>query len=174
MKRYPDLSRDERIGKVMGERRTDLALVLENLNEELNIAAILRSAEGFGVGLVCIIYSGKKPRVNVDSASGASKWLNIKFYKSTKACLNTLKKQGFQLYGALVDPDSEPIWKQDLTGKVAVVMGNEVNGLSKIAQKLVDKNLYIPMFGLTESFNVSVSAGIFLYEVARQIRQLAD
>ena len=168
MKNYSELNREERIKKVMELRRSDLCLVLENLVEDQNISAILRTAEAFGAGQVCIIRDGKKPQLSKGVSSGASKWLNIKHYKSTKPCFTALKKQGYKLIGALVDPKSKVLWDKKYTGKIAVVVGNEPHGLSEIAQKLVDENIYLPMYGLTESLNVSVAAGIFLYEVIRQ------
>lgn len=169
MKRYSELPREERIAKVLGQRREDLALVLENLSEDLNISAILRTAEAFGAGLVCIIHpNGKKPRVSKNVSSGASKWLEIKFYTSTTVCLTALKKQKYILVAALVDPEAEVLWESKFSGKVAVVVGNEAKGLSEKASRLVDKKVYLPMFGLTESLNVSAAAAIFLYEVIRQ------
>ncbi len=168
MKANSHLTREERIDLAMTNRKSDFALVLENLNEDQNIQAILRSAEAFGVGLVCIIYDEKKPRLSGGAASGASKWLNIEYFTNTKDCIKSLKKKGFLIVGALVNPEAEVLWEQDFSEKVAVLVGNEVNGMSEEAQKLVDKNIYLPMIGLTESLNVSVSAGIFLYEVIRQ------
>lgn len=169
MKNYSDLTREERIKKVMSQRRDDLCLVMENLVEDQNISAIVRSAEAFGAGLVCIIYErDHKPHLSKNVSSGASKWLNIEFYTSTKECFKRLKKDKYTLIGALVDPKSDILWDQSFKGKVALVVGNEPKGLSEEAQKLVDKNIYLPMFGLTESLNVSVAAGIFLYEAIRQ------
>lgn len=169
MKNFAKFTREERIKTVMEKRKLDLVLVLENLKEDLNISAILRNAEAFGVGVVCIVHSkDKRPKISKGAASGASKWLTIKYYTSIKKCLSSLKKQNFMLVGALVDPDAEVLWEQSFKGKIAVVLGNEAAGMSAQAQKLVDKNIYLPMFGLTESLNVSVAAGIFLYEVVRQ------
>lgn len=169
MKTYSELTREERIKKILEGRRKDLALVLENLSEENNISAILRTAEAFGVELVCIIYpKGEKPRISKGATSGAYKWLKIKYYKSTGRCFNYLKNLGFRLIGALVDPETEVLWEKKFGGKIAIIVGNEVNGLSKEARKQVDQNIYLPMFGLTESLNVGVAAGIFLYEVIRQ------
>lgn len=169
MKTYPDLTRQERIHKIMGFRRQDLCLVLENLHEATNIAAILRTAESFGVGKICVIHSKtEKPKISRNAASGAGKWLSIDYFSATEECLKSLKAQGFTIVGALVDPGSAVLWEQSFTGRVAVLVGNEAFGMSEEAKQLVDKNIYLPMFGLTESLNVSVAAGIFLYEVIRQ------
>lgn len=168
MKNHADLTRQERIDKVMSDRKSDFCLVLENLSEANNISAILRTAEAFGVGQVCIIYDKTKPRLSMQTSSGASKWLNINYFDSTGECLSQLKKEGFTIIGALVDPEAKVLWHQNFQGKVAIMVGTEVTGLSEVAQQQVDHNIYLPMIGLTESLNVSVSAAIFLYEVIRQ------
>jgi tRNA (guanosine-2'-O-)-methyltransferase len=168
MKTHNDLTREERISKVMEQRKSDFCLILENLSEDQNISAILRTAEAFGVGLVCIIYSDKKPKLSKGVSSGASKWLNIEYFKSVTACVKRVKGEGYRVIGALVDPEAEVLWEEDFMGKVAILVGNEAKGMTPKAQKLVDKNIYLPMLGLTESLNVSVSAAVFLYEVLRQ------
>ncbi len=168
MKTHKELTRGERIKKIISQRRKDVCLVLEDLSDEKNIAMILRTAESFSISKVYIIYSGKKPKLLNKESSGAKKWLEIEFFNDVKVCFKELKKHKFKIYGALVDPSAEVLWKEKFSGKVALCLGNEGSGLSQTAQNLADKNLYLPMFGLTESLNVSVSAGIFLYEIIRQ------
>lgn len=169
MKTYSNLDRGDRIKKVMEKRRGDLCLILENLSEDLNISAILRTAEGFGVGLVCIVHPRcVKPKISKNTSSGAVKWLEIEYSTSTKQCLKKLKKRGFKIIGALVDPEAKVLWEQKFSGKVAILVGNEASGISNDAKKLVDENIYLQMYGLTESLNVSAAAAIFLYEVIRQ------
>lgn len=169
MKNFANLTREQRIKKAKELRKSDLCLVLENLSEENNIAAILRTGEAFGVGKVCVVYPlGNKPRIDRGAAKGAVQWLDIEVFTSIADCLQRLKGDKFQIIGALVDPNASVLWEQSFSGKVAIVVGNEANGMSQEAQNLVDKNIYLPMLGLTESLNVSVSAGIFLYEVIRQ------
>ena len=170
MKTFTNFKRQERIKKVMEQRRDDVVLVLENLSEETNISAILRTAESFGMGLVYIVYpKGKKPKLSKNVSSGANKWLNIKYYTSITTCINQLKKQGFRIIAAVVDPSlSDILWNTKFMGKVAIVVGNEAKGLSNRAQKLSDHKIYLPMLGLTESLNVSVAAALFIYEVIRQ------
>lgn len=169
MKTYANLTRAERVEKILSQRRGDLALVLENLAESINISAILRSAEGFGVGGVYIVHlPGVKPKLSKGAASGALKWLKINYFTDTKKCLKQLKKVGFKVFGTIVSPDSKSIFETSFTGKVAIVLGNEAQGISEDVKKEADELIYIPMLGLTESFNVSVATAIFLYEVIRQ------
>lgn len=153
----------------MSLRRADLALVLENLVEEGNISAILRTTEAFGVGRIFIVHKrDKKPKLSMSASSGAVKWLNIRYYSSIKTCLNFLKKSGFKIVAAVVDPTLPGLWDSKFLGKVAIMVGNEASGLSEEAVKLSDQKVYLPMFGLTESLNVSVAAALCLYEVIRQ------
>ncbi len=169
MKNFGDLPRQERIDKVMSLRRPDMALVLEDLIEDQNISAIIRTAEAFGIGKIYIIDSqNRRPHLSSNVSSGATKWMEIEKFDDVGKCFKALKKEKYTLVGALVDPQSDILWEQDFSGKIAVVMGCEPKGLSETAQKLMDKNIYLPMFGLTESLNVSVAAGIFMYEVIRQ------
>lgn len=172
MKTYSDLDRSERVERVMQSRRGDLCLVLEDLSEDLNISAILRTAEGFGVGLVCVIYTGDKPKISKGASAGAYKWLKVRYYRDGGECIAELRKEGFTVVGAVVDPEAKVLREQDFTKKVAIVVGNESRGLSEGMVGLVDEMVYIPMYGLTESLNVSVAAGIFLYEAVRQKRNI--
>ena len=169
MKNYSELNREDRIKKVMSLRRDNLALILENLSEDLNISAILRTAEAFGIGKIYLVHlRGVQPKISKNTSSGASKWLKIETTVSLKTCIKKLKKDGFKIIGALVDPKAKVLWEQKFEGKVAILVGNEALGMSADAQKLVDENIYLPMYGLTESLNVCVAAAIFLYEVIRQ------
>lgn len=169
MKTFANLPRQERIKKIKTLRRNDLALVVENLSEEQNISAILRSVEAFGIELVSIVHpEGGKPKLSKNVSSGAIKWLDIRFYTDIEPCLAELREAGFKIYATVVDPAAKSLAETNFTGKVALVVGNEASGLSKAAVDLSDERVYLPIFGLTESLNVSVAAAIFLYEAIRQ------
>ncbi|MCL5409400.1 MAG: RNA methyltransferase, partial [Patescibacteria group bacterium] len=79
-----------------------------------------------------------------------------------------LKKSGFAIVATIVDPQAEKVWAVDFAGKIALVVGNEAVGVSEEVKALVDKMVYLPMSGLTESYNVSVATAIALYEIVRQ------
>ncbi len=169
MKNYHYLSRQERIDQVLAHRKEDLVLVLEDLSEEHNISAILRTAEGFGISKVFIIHSlEKKPKLSSNVSSGASKWLKIEYSTSAVKCLENLRNEGFSIYGTYVNPSAQSLWETKFEGKVALVMGNEAHGISDNVIKLSDHIVYLPMQGLTESFNVSVASALFIYEIVRQ------
>src|SRR5690349_16547423 len=112
MKTHAKLNRQERIKKIISQRRKDVCLDLENLSNDKNINMILRTAEAFGLSKVYIIYSGKKPRLLNKESSGAKNWLEIKFFENTESCFKELKKQKFKIYGALVNPEASVLWKE--------------------------------------------------------------
>lgn len=165
--------RMQKIKKAVAGRQKDLILVLEKIHDPHNAAAIFRSAEDFGVQKVCLIFeSGAEfnPRkVGKVSSASANKWLDFEKYKSTSVCLNSLKKQGYKIAVTILDEQAESIYQTDWSkGKTALVIGNEHRGVSRSALKLADSKIYIPMRGLVQSLNVSVTAGICLYEITRQ------
>lgn len=169
MKTFANLTRVQRIEKIKSMRRTDLAVILENLAEEQNISAILRTVEGFGIDKVFIVHiEGKKPKISKNVSSGAVKWLDISFFTDINSCIKQVKKDGFKVYATMVDPEAHNLWSTEFTDKVAIMVGNEAQGVSEEGAKLADQKVYLQMFGMTESFNVSVAAALFLYEAVRQ------
>src|SRR2546423_211365 len=144
MKTYSNLNREERIAKIIQMRRADLALILEDLTESQNISAILRTAESFGVGLVCIIHTdSSKPKLSLNVSSGASKWLNIEYFENTRDCFEFLHDKEFKVLATVVNPEVSNLWDLDLKKeKIAIMVGNEAKGLSKEAIKLSDIKSY--------------------------------
>lgn len=153
-------------------RQKTLAIVLENVDDPHNVGAILRSCDAFGVGEVHLLYTiNKAPRnreLKSKSAASAAKWLKITKWDSVSKLVAYLKKKKFKiavtkLTGNSVDPASV-----DLSKPVAMVIGNEHDGVSDQLSKKADLNLVIPMIGFVQSFNVSVAAALLLYEASRQ------
>jgi tRNA (guanosine-2'-O-)-methyltransferase len=170
----PTKAREERIRKVMESRQEGVVLVLEDVHDPHNIGAVMRSAEAFGVGEVWIIYE-KEPYVNMRrvgkfSSSSANKWLTIKFFRSTKACMTALKRKKYTTVATVPhEKHSKNIFDTQFKGKrVAILLGNEHRGLSRYAIEKSDRLLVIPMRGFVESLNISVTAGILLFELTRQ------
>jgi tRNA (guanosine-2'-O-)-methyltransferase len=173
----PTTAREERIRKVMEARQKGLIIVLEDVHDPHNIGAVMRSAEAFGVGEVWVVYE-KEPYVNVrrvgrHSSSSANKWLTIKFFRSTKACMTALKRKKYTSYATVLHQKrSKSIFTTAFKEKnIALLFGNEHRGLSPHAIERADKLLLIPMRGFVESLNISVTAGILLFEATRQRSQ---
>ncbi len=164
-----------RFKNVAENRQAGLALVLEDIHDPHNAAAILRTCEGLGIQEIYFIFAQEKRynprRVGKVTSSSANKWLTFHIFSSTKECFTELKKQKYQICATILNKDAEDASRADLTAKkIALVVGNEHRGISPEVAKLADRLLYLPMAGFVESFNVSVSAALFLYEIARQRR----
>ncbi|HMP99464.1 MAG TPA: RNA methyltransferase [Cyclobacteriaceae bacterium] len=150
--------------KVLNQRTRYITLVLEDIVNSQNASAVLRTAEGMGLQDVHIIDQANKYVLNKGVLKGAYKWLNIyKHKQSTIEVLHKLKSQGYCLYALDPSPNSKSIFDIELhKGKAALLIGNEHFGLSKDALTLADEQIHIPMYGFTESFNLSVSAAMTL------------
>lgn len=150
--------------------------IIEGLVDYDNIGAVLRSAEGYGIGSVWAV-GGNKIRALATSrcSAGAEKWIDTQVFRSTADCFKAAKKAGFRVAVAALDKDSVNIdeldWGETPT---AFVLGNEGKGATEEALKLADVKIMIPMHGLVESFNVSVAAACIMQTAMKQIRTRQD
>lgn len=155
--------RRARIDEVVAGRTRTFTLVLEELGDPHNVAAILRSCEAFGVQDVHIVEHARHGfRINPKISQGCDKWLDLHFHKSVAACFAALKADGFTVCVSDIAPGTEPLHALPLEGKLALVLGNEQDGVSLEACRLADRRFMIPMLGFSQSFNVSVTAAICL------------
>ncbi|MCD6200560.1 MAG: RNA methyltransferase [Bacteroidales bacterium] len=153
--------------QVLQDRTRYLTVVLEDLYQPHNASAVLRTCECFGIQDVHIIENRNQYTVNPDVALGASKWLTLFKYNAkennTADTLTLLKKKGYRLVATVPGHESTSLPDFDLDkGQTALLFGTELRGLSDTALSMADEFLKIPMAGFTESFNISVSAGIIL------------
>ncbi len=147
-----------------------LVLALDGITDPQNLGAILRSAEQFGVDLV-LLPARRSAKVNATVekvSSGASNYISILTVTNLRRALDELKQSGYWVYGT--DMEGTPLWEADLQGKSVLVMGSEGKGLSELICKECDSLLRIPTSGKVDSLNVSVAAGVVLYERARSTR----
>jgi 23S rRNA (guanosine2251-2'-O)-methyltransferase len=147
---------------------TALLIVLDGITDPHNLGAILRSADQFGVDAV-VVQSHRSAReseaVAVVSA-GASAWVTVTVESNIRNAIDLLKKHGFWVYGAHMG--GQPVMQAKLQGKIAIVLGSEGKGLRRLVQDSCDELISIPSSGHIDSFNVSVAAGILMYEIRRQ------
>jgi tRNA (guanosine-2'-O-)-methyltransferase len=166
--------RKARLLAVLEERTSHIRVVLEDIFQEHNASAVLRSCDCFGVQHVHFIEKRNVMRVNDEVAMGSSQWLNIHRHKqadsSTANVLAGLRDEGYEIVA--VTPHSEDFTPATLPldRKFALVFGTEMEGLSKEALGMADKHLRIPMYGFTESFNISVCAALCMYELTTRLR----
>ena len=154
-----------------------ITVVLEDLFQSHNASAVLRSCDCFGIQDVHIIENMNKYEVNPDVALGSAKWLSLIKYNNkadnTSFCLSSLKNKGYKIIAASPHQDDYTPDTLPLDHKVALVFGTELAGLTDKAKELADIFVRIPMYGYTESLNISVSAALLLFTLSERLRKSA-
>ncbi|MDH5397368.1 MAG: RNA methyltransferase [Cyclobacteriaceae bacterium] len=154
------------IDEVLAKRTRLLTVVLENIFQPHNASAVLRSCDCFGVQDIHIVENTNEFTVSPKVTQGSSKWLNLEKYKegegSIEYCISKLKNKGYQIVATTPRKDCPSIYDYEIQGKTALLFGTELTGLSSSALSMADDQVYIPMYGFTESFNISVSAALCL------------
>ncbi|MFN3839951.1 MAG: TrmH family RNA methyltransferase [Cyclobacteriaceae bacterium] len=162
------------IDRVLSLRTRHLTVVLENIYQSHNASAVVRSCECFGLQDIHIIEGSTPYQVNKKVLKGSAKWVNIVKYKgrdaaATTKCLDALRSKGYRII--VTDPvGGIPVHELDLSSKIALVFGNEDTGVSEHARKVSDGSVRIPMFGFTESLNISVSVAVCLNTLLGKLR----
>jgi tRNA (guanosine-2'-O-)-methyltransferase len=153
------------------QRTRYLTVCIENVFQPQNASAILRSAEAFGIQDVHVVEKEYEYRINPEIALSSDKWLNLIRYRSTAEAIDRLKEQGYRIVATVPRRDAVSLDEFDLQkGRAALLFGTELTGLSQFAIACADECLYVPMCGFVESLNVSVSAAITLYSLAKRLR----
>lgn len=161
---------------VAANRTRYITPVLENIYQPQNASAVLRTCDCLGIQDVHIIEETNRYKLNPDVELGSAQWLNLIRYnspegKNTEAAINNLKTSGYRIVATT--PHAKDVSLDDLDlsrGKVAILFGTELKGLSQQALDLSEEFVRIPMSGFTESFNISVSAAIIAYSLMRDLR----
>jgi tRNA (guanosine-2'-O-)-methyltransferase len=158
------------------EQRTNhVTLVLEDIYQAQNTSAAIRTSDCFGIQNVHVIENSNEFNVYKDITLGSSNWLNINKYNkeenNSKACFDSLKKQGYKIVATSPLQHHDSVFEFSVDDKIALVLGNELNGISEIAKQEADEFITIPMYGFTESFNISVSAALCLSEISKRVRE---
>ncbi len=168
-KREVTPTRLEKLARVAANRQNDLTLVLENIHDPHNVSAILRSCDAVGIKGVSLLYNIEKfPKLGGKSSASASKWIEVRKFKTVDECYADLRARGFAIAASYLDENSRSLYDIDMTGKMAFVMGNEHRGISEEALAKADFSYYIPMKGMIQSLNASVAAAVSVYEAFRQ------
>jgi len=166
--------RKQRFLDVVEKRTRYITIVLEDIFQPHNASAVLRSCDCFGIQNVHIIENKYKYNVNPDVALGSPKWLDLFRYNNsdfnTVECLTKLKNDGYRIIATTPHKNDCLIDELPLDNKNALVFGTELNGLTEAAIQMADGFVKIPMYGFTESYNISVSAALSLYELTRRLR----
>ena len=166
--------RKEIFQKVIGERTRHFTVILEDLYQKHNTSAITRSCEVFGIQDLHIIENKYKTYVSNQVGKGSQKWLSFHRYNqeahNTQACIDAVRAKGYQIIATTPHESSKFVGDFDVTKKSAFVFGVEKEGVSDMMLEQADGHLKVPMYGFTESLNVSVAAAIVLQDVATRMR----
>jgi tRNA (guanosine-2'-O-)-methyltransferase len=163
------MRRLEKIARVLAHRQPGLTVVMENIHDAHNVSAIFRTCDAVGVMTIELLYTVEKfPRIGKKSSSSANKWVSHRRHSSVEECFALLRGEGTRILATRPGSGTRTVYELDLTQRTAFVFGNEHRGVSEEAAGQADECIQIPMFGMIESLNVSVAAGVCLYEALRQ------
>lgn len=163
--------RKETFESVLSKRTRHFMVVTEDVYQLHNTSAVMRSCDVFGIQDLSIVEQANAKSIDKEIAMGAQKWVNLHRYNTVDTCIDTLKSQGYQIVATSPHHQSVALYDFDVTKKSAFFFGTERDGLSKTVLDQADVSLKIPMYGFTESLNISVSAAIILQYVVTKLKQ---
>lgn len=149
-----------KIQKVVAGRTCDVTAVLENIYDRGNTSAVMRSAEAMGFQNIHIIEPGEKFKEANRVTAGADKWLDVAKFRETPSAIEALRERGYRILATHLDAKAKPLEEEDLTRPIAIVYGNEKDGISPEMQAMADQTVILPMRGFVQSYNISVAAAI--------------
>ena len=157
--------------KSIENKDSSIVVILDSITDPHNVGAIIRSCDQFGVDLVVLPErrGASESEIIGRSSAGASAWVQTSVVSNLVRTVEKLKEAGFWIYGA--DAGGETAGQTSLQGKIALVMGSEGSGISRLLEEKCDKIISIPTCGKLDSLNVSVACGVLLYEIKRQSMQ---
>lgn len=168
---YLTESRKQRFKEVLSERTRHFTVVTEDVYQLHNASAVMRTCDVFGIQDLHVVEERVSKRIDKEIAMGAQKWVTFNRYNSTKDCISKLRENGYQIIATTPHNDSTMLHEFDVTKKSAFFFGKENDGLSDTVMNAADGFLKIPMYGFTESLNISVSAAIILQSVVSRVKQ---
>ena len=167
-------NKQNKFDEVLAQRTRHVTVVLEDIFQPHNASAVLRSCDCFGVQDVHIIENRNKYNVNPHIAVGSAKWLNLNYHnqqeENTVACINSLKEKGYTVVATTPHKDDVLLPELPIDKPIALLFGTEMEGLTDTALAHADTYMRIPMYGFTESFNISVSAALCLQSITERMR----
>lgn len=165
--------RTNRLKEVAHSRQFDLTVVLENVHDPHNLAAVMRTCDAIGVPEIYVINTdpqirekGFKP--GKKSSAGTRKWVDVHYFEEITPAIEYIRERYEFLWGTMLVEASYSIYDLDLCSSVAIVFGNEKEGISEELAVRLDKTIYIPQSGMVQSLNISVACAVTMYEAYRQ------
>jgi tRNA (guanosine-2'-O-)-methyltransferase len=162
----------EKLEQILKNRTKYLTVVVEDLYQAQNASSIVRTCENLGVQDIHAIEMRNSFILDEQISQGAGKWLNISRYNNTEACLKKLKAEGYKIIATTPHKEDFNLEQLPVDNKLALVFGTEEKGLTEFAIKSADQFMKIPMYGFTESLNISVSLAVSVYHLIEKIRRV--
>jgi 23S rRNA (guanosine2251-2'-O)-methyltransferase len=160
--------------------KTPIAIVLDEIRSALNVGSVFRTADAFACAevILCGLTATPPHREIMKTALGSTESVAWRHFSVTEMALNALRTEGYVLVAVeqadatifLQDLDSQIFMKYGGGVKIALILGNEVDGVSEIAMGLADFVVEVPQFGTKHSLNIAVTAGIVVWEFAKRLR----
>ena len=151
-------------------RTRHISVVLEDIYQSHNAAAVLRSCDCFGVQDVHVVEAHNPFNPAGDVAVGSSKWVDYYRHASIADAYTNLRARGYRIVATLPHENDQMITDLDISQPIALVFGTELTGLTKEAVDGADAYVKVPMYGFTESFNISVCAALSLFCLTERMR----
>jgi len=165
--------RKERLTSVLNKRQHDITIVLENVFDPHNISAVMRTCDAVGLQDIYILNTKipQHKKWGARSSSSAAKWLTVHQFDNAEQCFSALKSHYSTILTTHLSGDAVSLHQIDFTKSVALVFGNEHDGVSEEIRNIADGNFIIPQVGIIRSLNISVACAVTLYEAFRQKSQ---
>ncbi len=162
--------RELRLKNVLDKRQDDLTVVLENVFDPHNISAVMRTCDAVGIQDIHVLNTkiSRHKKWGARSSSSASRWLSVHQHTDATVCFNELRKKFPLILTTHLSSSAISLYDIDFSKPVALVFGNEHDGVSEEIRKLADGNFVIPQVGMIRSLNISVACAVCLYEAFRQ------
>jgi len=170
LKTYLTERRRDLFTKVLSKRTRHFTVVTEDVYQLHNTSAVMRSCEIFGIQDLNVVEERLGKKLDREIAMGAQKWVDIHRHKDVGDCIDSLRESGYQIIATTPHENSQMLADFDVTKKAAFFFGTERDGISDTVMNAADGFLKIPMYGFTESLNISVSAALILQDVVTKLK----
>ncbi|MCJ7934906.1 MAG: RNA methyltransferase [Chryseobacterium sp.] len=163
---------EERLAKIehFSQESSDFVLpVMDDVYQFRNAAAIIRSVEACGFHKVIAMEEENVFNPNLTVTKGAETWVEVEKMPKNISSLQQIKDRGYKILAVSLEKNAKMLPEYDVTEPIALVFGTELEGVSEEVIDFADETLAIPMYGFTKSFNVSVAAGICMYELKQKL-----
>jgi len=162
-----------RFKEVADRRQLNFTVILENVHDPHNISAVMRSCDAVGMAEIYVLHTEEELqrrhfKLGHRSSAGTRKWIDVQYFTDVAACFEAVHQKYDHVFATHMAKDSVGLYDLDLTKSVALLFGNEHDGVSEQALSHCDGNFIIPQFGMVQSLNISVACAVSVYEGLRQ------